>query len=161
MNIESNIHSDGRLSRDQNKPCVIVADDDRDMRALMSRLLVQEGYEVRPFSAGDTVLEHIGGCFARTGSKVRRPDVVVVDICMPGLSGLELLRGLRKAETGIPFVVVTARLDPEARRLAGEYGAAAFLTKPFEAQDFLAVVNAATAVSEQLLPRTKPARRRS
>lgn len=108
----------------QRLPLVLVADDDADILALVTLRLRRSGYDVLQASDGEEALR-----LARD----RKPDVAVLDVMMPRLTGLDVTRALRAdAETSdIPVVLLTARVQQEdaARGLAA--GADEYVTKPF------------------------------
>ncbi len=110
---------------------VLVVDDDEEIRSLIRRYLDHEGYEVRLARDGRE-----GLAFAREGA-----DLVILDLMMPGLSGLEVTRRLREA-SAVPILILTARGD-EADRVSGlEIGADDYVTKPFSPRELLARVKA-------------------
>jgi CheY-like chemotaxis protein len=125
------------------KRLVLVADDDPDMRRLVATLLRMAGHRVIEASDATQVLDRIESTVWRAQ---RDPiDVIVSDINMPGLSGLDLLAALRCAESNTPVVLITAFGDEETRVEASELGAAALLDKPFEPQALRAAVAGARA----------------
>jgi FixJ family two-component response regulator len=113
-----------------------VVDDDDDMRVAMSRLLRAEGYEVQLHSSAGAFLlglpELGGGC-------------VLLDLEMPGPSGLELQDALRRQRLSIPIVFLTGRGDIASGVRAMKAGAVDFLTKPVEPAALLEAVAAALA----------------
>jgi two-component system response regulator MprA len=112
---------------------VLVVDDDRAVRESLRRSLEFNGYAVALASDGAEALASI------TGSA---PDVVVMDVMMPRLDGLEATRALRKAGNDVPILVLTAR-DAVGDRVEGlDAGADDYLTKPFALQELLARLRA-------------------
>ena len=120
------------------KPLVLIADDDEDIRALVAFRLERAGYDV--VTAGDgeqalrLALEHA-------------PQLAVLDVMMPKLTGLEVTRRLRaeEATSAIPVILLTARVQ-EADIAAGfEAGAADYIKKPFSPQELRARVEAILA----------------
>jgi two-component system, OmpR family, response regulator MprA len=112
---------------------VLVVDDDRAVRESLRRSLEFNGYSVALASDGAEALASI------TGSA---PDVVVMDVMMPRLDGLEATRALRKAGNDVPILVLTAR-DAVGDRVEGlDAGADDYLTKPFALQELLARLRA-------------------
>ena len=113
---------------------VLLVEDSRDLRRLFARVLRRSGFEVCEASDGrealDVVLEF-------------RPEVVVTDVMMPEMDGIELIRRLRAtpATAEIPIVVMTAAPTDEARRDALRAGAAHVLGKPFDSRALLDRVN--------------------
>src|SRR6201997_4802077 len=114
------------------EPHLLVVDDDERLRALLQRYLSSNGYRV---SAAQ------GAAEARALMKSMEFDLLILDIMMPGESGLELTQSVRK-DSAVPILMLTARGDP-ADRIAGlELGADDYLPKPFEPRELLLRVNA-------------------
>ena len=106
-----------------NAPVVHVIDDDGSMRIAVARLLQAEGYEVRTYvSAGDFLLK----------PPEPGPGCVVLDLKMPGPSGLDLQEALQRRPDSLPVVFLTGRGDVASSVRAMKAGAVDFLTKPVE-----------------------------
>ena len=104
-------------------PVVHVVDDDEAMRVALARLLRAEGHEVRTYaSAGDFLLNSLD----------QGPGCVVLDLQMPGPSGLELQEALQRLPIPLPVVFLTGRGDVASSVRAMKSGAVDFLTKPVE-----------------------------
>jgi two-component system, OmpR family, response regulator MprA len=117
----------------QAPPRVLVVDDDRAVRESLRRSLEFNGYAVALAADGAEALASISGS---------APDVVVMDVMMPRLDGLEATRALRKAGNDVPILVLTAR-DAVGDRVEGlDAGADDYLTKPFALQELLARLRA-------------------
>jgi FixJ family two-component response regulator len=117
-------------------PVVHVVDDDEGMRTALCRLLEAAGYEARPHaSAGDFLLADL----------VDRPGCVLLDLKMPGPSGLDLQEALAKREEPLPVVFLTGHGDVPSSVRALKAGASDFLTKPVERETLLAAVESALA----------------
>ncbi|HEY0949571.1 response regulator transcription factor [Nocardioides sp.] len=115
------------------RPRVLVVDDDKAVRESLRRSLEFNGYEV--VLAAD-------GAEALAGIAAAAPDVVVMDVMMPRLDGLETTRALRTAGNDLPILVLTAR-DAVGDRVEGlDAGADDYLTKPFALQELLARLRA-------------------
>jgi|SRR5579883_633107 len=120
-------------------PHLLVVDDDRRIRALLSRFLSAEGYRV---STAETAKE------ARAKLEGLKFDLLVLDVMMPGESGFDLARALR-AHSSVPILMLTARDEKESRIMGLEIGADDYLAKPFEPRELsLRIAN--------ILKRTKP-----
>jgi DNA-binding response OmpR family regulator len=115
---------------------VAVAEDDADMRALVADALRRDGYRVVELADGADLQSEVIGA-ASDGSV----DLIVTDIRMPLVSGLEILRGLRESRSTIPVVLMTAFGDESTRREAVHLGAVVF-SKPFKLDDLRRVVRA-------------------
>jgi len=119
------------------KPHVLVVDDDRAVRESLRRSLEFNGYAVSLAADGAEALAGIGGLANGMG-----PDVVVMDVMMPRLDGIETTKALRKAGNDVPVLVLTAR-DAIGDRVEGlDAGADDYLTKPFALQELLARLRA-------------------
>jgi FixJ family two-component response regulator len=99
-----------------------IVDDDESIRDAISSLLRSVGYRCAVFPSAEAFLD---------SGQVDETDCVVLDIRMPGLSGLDLQARLRAMKVRIPVIFVTARCEDEVRARAFQDGAAAFLPKPF------------------------------
>jgi two-component system response regulator MprA len=111
---------------------ILVIDDDRRITALLRRALAYEGYEV------DLASDGVKGLLA---ARDRPPDLVILDVMMPGLDGLEVCRRLRSGGA-VPILMLTAR-DEVPDRVAGlDAGADDYLVKPFALEELAARVRA-------------------
>ena len=102
---------------------VLIADDDRTIRALLGDLLVGIGHEVVTAENGAEAVEL---CLRE------RPDVAILDFLMPKLSGLDALKRMREEGCTTPVVLLTAISDSSVRELEGGDGPAAIIEKPFK-----------------------------
>jgi two-component system response regulator MprA len=117
----------------ESRPRVLVVDDDRAVRDSLRRSLEFNGYEVVLAADGAEGLVAVGA---------QHPDVVVVDVMMPRLDGIETTRALRAAGNDVPVLVLTAR-DAVGDRVEGlDAGADDYLTKPFALEELLARLRA-------------------
>jgi len=113
---------------------VFVVDDDRSVRESLCRLFASAGLSVEAFSSAQDFL----------GNRQRdSPGCLVLDVRLPGLSGLDLQRELARAEATLPIVFLTGHGDIPTSVRAMKAGAIEFLTKPFRAQDLLAATRTA------------------
>ena len=117
----------------QDRPKVLIVDDDQSVRDSLRRSLAFNGYEVAMAGDGAEALATIAGV---------RPDLVVMDVTMPRLDGLETTKAMRAAGNDVPILVLTAR-DAVGDRVEGlDAGADDYLTKPFALQELLARLRA-------------------
>lgn len=132
---------------------VFVVDDDASMREALSSLIRAVGLRVETFSSAMDFLRH------------KRPDLpacLVLDVRLPGLSGLELQRELTTADNHIPIIFITGHGDIPMSVRAMKAGAVEFLTKPFRDQDLLdAIRQAIQRDGEALKQRSKVAELRA
>ena len=106
-------------------PHLLVVDDDRRIRDLLSRFLHGEGYRV---TTADTAAE------ARAKLDGLRFDLLILDVMMPGETGFDLAKSIRTAST-VPILMLTARAEKESRITGLELGADDYLAKPFEPRE--------------------------
>lgn len=109
---------------------ILVVDDNPDILTTSRMILEANGYVVDIASDGHVALEHL---------KTSAPDVILLDIMMPGISGLEVLRQLKStpATAGIPVVLVTAMADSKDVFLGYQYETDYYVTKPYSAKQLL------------------------
>jgi CheY-like chemotaxis protein len=113
------------------RPCVLVVDDDRDIRDTLELLLDSEGY--RAVAAVD-------GLHALSVVDHERPDVILLDMAMPGLDGPGFCSAYRSRGGAAPIVFVTAALPTAAAAAVEGCDAASFVAKPFEIDELLETV---------------------
>ena len=120
---------------------ILVVEDDPDIAELVEHHLSRAGYETSVVGTGTDALEQIR----------RRPDLVVLDLMLPGLSGLEICRLMRgdPQTASVPIIMLTARAEEEARVQGLELGADDYVTKPFSPRELVARLRA-------VLRRTQP-----
>jgi len=113
---------------------ILVVDDERAVRESLRRALELEGYEVELAEDGHDALVRLEG--------ERQPDVVLLDVLMPGIDGLEVCRRLRRDGSDLPVLMLTAR-DEVRNRVEGlDAGADDYVTKPFALEELLARIRA-------------------
>jgi CheY-like chemotaxis protein len=120
------------------RPRILVADDDGQMRSLLAATLRRHGYGVTTCSNGVNLLQQLGHYFRAHGDD--EFDLVITDIRMPGLTGIEVLEGLRGVDGHPPVILITAFGDAETHAAAHRLGAAAIFDKPFELDGFVTAV---------------------
>jgi signal transduction histidine kinase/ActR/RegA family two-component response regulator len=120
------------------KALVLVVDDDENVLIPLGRYLQESGYEVELASSGTAAIQK---------SSRRKPDAVISDISMPGMSGIEFCRQHREAWGNVPVILMTGRATVSTRFAAEEARAYALLAKPFSMQQALDTLEAAIAAS--------------
>ena len=111
---------------------VLVVDDDPSLAEMLSIILQGEGMEVTVCAAGDLAIRAF---------QESKPDIVLLDVMLPGIDGVEVCRQIR-AESTVPIVMLTARTDTVDVVLGLESGADDYVTKPFKPQELVARVRA-------------------
>jgi two-component system response regulator (stage 0 sporulation protein F) len=122
-----------------NPPRVLLADDDETLRTTLADALRRDGFEVIEACDGAELTELVASGQLRRGRPLA-PDVIVTDIAMPGLSGLELLRRLRGVDHDTPVILITGLATPAVCKEARQLGVAAFFRKPFDLEDLETVI---------------------
>lgn len=117
-------------AHDAEPPCVLVGEDDEELRRMIVRMLRRNQLDVIEASDGAHLLEHIVSGLKPAAPR-GFPDLILTDVRMPGFSGIEVLRWLRSADHFTPVIVFTGFGSEGVHRLAAELGAAAVLDKPF------------------------------
>ena len=110
------------------RPLVSVVDDDESVRESLPDLLNEFGYSVRAFSSP---LEFLAS------DALEQTRCLILDVAMPGMTGIELQAELKQRESQIPIIFITATRDETIRARVVELGAVACLTKPFTETDLL------------------------
>jgi FixJ family two-component response regulator len=126
---------------------IFVVDDDPSVRKALKRLLSSAGFEVATFGSAEEVL---------TSARGESPGVFVMDVRMPGLSGLELQRELAASGSRVPVVFITAYRDDRARTLAHQAGAVAYLEKPVDGEVLLEAIRAGLKQKTFEAPEAEP-----
>ena len=114
---------------------ILIVDDDRTMRTVLTRYLENRGYQVEQFGSGSEAL----AAFAKNP-----PDLVVSDVMMPEMDGLEFCRRLRSTPSGqlMPFIFLSGKGELEDRIYGHEIGADDYLTKPVDPRELVAKIEA-------------------
>ncbi len=116
----------------ENRPHILVVDDDPALRELLQRYLDEQGYRTSTVADGQAMREFMAG---------ETPDLVVMDLMLPGEDGLSLTRELR-AEGDLPVLILSARGEEIDRIVGLEIGADDYLAKPFNPRELLARIRA-------------------
>lgn len=132
-------------------PRILIVEDERDIAALVAYHLTKEGYQVRTVAGGAEALDTVSE---------ERPDLVVLDVMLPGYSGLDVLREIRRRPdlADLPVVMLTARRE-EIDRIKGlELGADDYVTKPFSPRELALRVRSVLRRARGSLAPAPPAR---
>ena len=120
------------------RPVVAVVDDEEAIRKALKRLLRSAGIAVESYASGQEFLQSLSA---------QRPDCVVLDIRMQGMTGFDVQARLKAAHVAVPIIFITALDDPTDQARAMRAGAAAFLRKPFGDETLLAAIGAVISVT--------------
>ena len=119
---------------------ILIVDDEPQITRVLRRSLTSHGYEIRSAADGESALETFGDW---------RPDLVITDLSMPNLNGIELCRRLRKLST-VPIVVLSVKGEEKTKVEALDAGADDYVTKPFGMDELLARIRAALRRTSEL-----------
>jgi nitrogen regulation protein NR(I) len=113
---------------------ILVVEDDSQLRQSFDKLLQEEGYNVRTASSGEDGLEAI---------QRETPDLVIMDVRLPGMSGMEAFQAVRKIDPKLPVIIVTAFGTTDTAIEATKLGAFDYVLKPFDIPDILTLIEQA------------------
>ena len=122
---------------------ISIVEDDASVREAMGNLMKAIGYQTVAFESGEAFLDF---------SESVETACLILDVCMPGMNGLDLQRRLALSGNRTPIVFVTAHMNDHTRRQALQAGAVAFLRKPVSEADLLSAVGAALKPSPKQIP---------
>jgi len=123
---------------------ILIVDDDHQLRMSFERLLAAEGFEVRTASSGEAGIAAV---------REAAPDVVIMDVRMPGISGLEAYAAMREIEPRLPVIIMTAYGTTDIAIEATKLGAFDYILKPFDIPDILKLLNKAIAAGRSMRSR--------
>jgi two-component system response regulator ResD len=133
---------------DQTRGSVLVVDDEPTIGEVVSRYLSVAGYDTRVATTGPAALEAAAGA---------PPDLVVLDLMLPGIDGLEVMRRLRERESvRVPVILLTARGEESDRVVGLRLGADDYVVKPFSPAELVARVDAILRRMEKGADRLQP-----
>ena len=124
------------------KSCIMVVDDDNEMRQMVGRTLELEGFDVAQAENGNSALALL---------EERRPELVVLDIKMPGLDGYSVVEAIRKHHD-IPIIMLTATSGVDSLKKALSLGADDYMTKPFSPKILVARVRSKLRRAQSGIP---------
>ena len=126
-----------RIRMSTKKGSILIVEDEEKIARVLELELEYEGYEVTKVIDGLEALEAY-----RTGSW----DLILLDVMLPGLSGIELLRRIRKNDLTTPVILLTAKSSVEDKVSGLDLGANDYITKPFQIEELLARIRAALRI---------------
>ena len=121
---------------DSSAARVLIVDDDRDISLMLAALMKKEGLSSLTAYDGETALQMVPAA---------RPDMLLVDVKMPGIDGMEVLKRVKETDPHLPVVLITAYAEVPASVAAMRAGAFDYLAKPFDHPEVIRVVRAALA----------------
>ena len=120
-------------------PTILLVEDDEDMREMLAADMRREGYRVVEAADGDDAVDWLGVGIL-DGDPERLPALIVSDICLPYVSGLDILEGARLSPWRLPVILITGFGDADTHERARDLGAECVLDKPFSMQTLRAAV---------------------
>ena len=124
-----------------------IAEDDRSLRWVMKKAISREGIEVRSFENGDDLLVALQSSL---------PEIIISDIRMPGIDGLELLKQIHSTRPNIPVIITTAHSDLDSAVAAYQGGAFEYLPKPFDLDELVDVARRGVTFAREQKPQDLP-----
>jgi two-component system nitrogen regulation response regulator GlnG len=124
-----------------------IAEDDRSLRWVMEKAISREGIEVRSFENGDDLLVALQSSL---------PEIIISDIRMPGIDGLELLKEIHSSRPDIPVIITTAHSDLDSAVAAYQGGAFEYLPKPFDLDELVDVARRGVTFAREQKPKAIP-----
>jgi DNA-binding response OmpR family regulator len=121
---------------ERNLFCILLAEDDEEMRRLLALMLRKEGYQVTECPDGISLLDQLSSLFLHEENQ-RNFNLIISDIRMPGVTGMEILMGASEDKNFPPMILMTAFGDKETHIQAERLGVAALFDKPFDIDDML------------------------
>jgi two-component system response regulator AtoC len=118
-------------TKDNHPVRILIVDDDEDMRSLLKDLLEEDGFETECASNGFDALQEVAG---------RNFDLIITDIGMPGLTGLDILPGIRRLRPGAPVIVMSSFASRHVHRRSLERGATGYLEKPIRIENLRSLI---------------------
>jgi len=101
---------------------ILVVDDEKDICGTLRDIFIGEGYEVDIANSGKEAIKKV---------KTRKPDLILLDVRMPGMNGVETLKAIRKIDKEVPVAMITAYEDVDLAQEALRLGAYDYIKKPF------------------------------
>lgn len=122
---------------------ILVVDDNKYIRFALSTLLDKSGFKVTAVGDGEKALKEV---------KLKKPDLVILDIRLPGMDGMQVLGEIKNIDGNIPVIMLTAHGNVKAAERAAKSGAYEFVNKPFDNEEIVELVR--EALNSRLKPPT-------
>jgi DNA-binding NtrC family response regulator len=116
---------------------VLIVDDDRDIVTIVSTILSGRGWDIKAAYNGREALEAVTSC---------KPDIILLDIMMPEMNGIEVLKRIKKIDAEARIIMITAFGDVESYLDSMELGAYEYINKPFETDELLEMIDRVAAI---------------
>ena len=123
-----------------NKTKILVIDDEKDLCFLFKKILTPEGY---------TVLTALNGYDGIKINQKSKPDIILLDLKMPGINGIETLRRIRKKDPDVIVIIITGYGDAETIRDAAELNVYEYMAKPFNNETVMKILKEAVASKDK------------
>ena len=138
---KNNISRLSKNTHNRNSFSILLAEDDKEMRSLLALMLRKQGYQVCECMDGVSLLDMLSSFFL-PGEEHEGFDLIISDIKMPGVTGMEILMGANELDDFPPIILNTAFGDKETHMQAERLGAVALFDKPFDLDEMLKTVRA-------------------
>jgi two-component system response regulator (stage 0 sporulation protein F) len=138
---KSNIYRLPKKTPKSNSFTILLAEDDKEMRSLLALKLRKEGYQVCECTDGMSLLDMLSSFFLPM-EEHENIDLVISDIRMPGVTGMEILMGADELDNFPPIILITAFGDKQTHLQAEQLGAVALFDKPFDIDEMIEKVRA-------------------
>ncbi len=122
------------------KKKILVVDDEVDLQEILKRRLEAGGYEVTIAADGKEALDKF---------KSEKPDAVLLDVLMPGMSGLDVLKKIREDDAKLPVFIITAFTNEERFAVANKYNASGFILKTSDFKEEIAKIGAVLGIADK------------
>lgn len=127
---------------------IAVVDDEEDIVDLITHSLEKENFRVEPFFDGESILEY---------TKKHKPDLIILDLMLPGIDGLEVCKFIKQDEAtkSIPIIMLTAKSTETDKVVGLELGADDYITKPFSPRELIARIKTILRRTETMIAKSK------
>jgi FixJ family two-component response regulator len=134
------------MQRMEVRPLIAIVDDEESVRRALGRMLAASSFTVEVFASGQEFLDSL---------RLRRPQCVLLDYQMPGLTGRDVQRRLAQSQIRVPIIVMTAHDQPALREQCLADGAVAYLSKPLKRERVVEIIG--EAIGLRTVPTLRPA----